>query len=141
MPNFVKITRQMKKFSIQELDQDRLQFIWQLYAIVIRFEQFLRKQHHCLRQYSMPNFMKIPRRMKEFSIQALYSDRSVCMAAICCRHPISAIPTNEQLLGEKRTCTKFQFDISKTQGLVRVYTDRQTNKSTKLVSDVFFWVL
>ena len=48
----------------------------------------------------MPNFLKIPRQMKEFSIQALNSDRSVCMAAICYSGPMSA---KEQLLSKKRT--------------------------------------
>ena len=51
----------------------------------------------------MPNFVKIPRQMKEFSIQVLNSDCSVCMAAICYSGPISAVPTNEQLLSEKKT--------------------------------------
>ena len=32
----------------------------------------------------------------------------------------------EQLLGEKSTCAKFQIDISKTEKLVYVYTNRQT---------------
>ena len=40
--------------------------------------------------------------MKVFSIQALDSDCSVCMAAICYSEPISAVPTNEELLVEKR---------------------------------------
>ncbi len=76
--------------------------------------------------------MKIPRQMKEFSIQALDSDCSVCMAAICYSDPISAVPTNEQLLCEKSTGAKFQIDISKTEGLVRVYTDGRTDRRTWL---------
>ena len=65
--------------------------------------------------------MKISRKKKKFSIQALVSDRSVCMAAICYSGPISMVSTNKQFLGEKRTCAKFQIDISKIKGLVRVY--------------------
>ena len=45
------------------------------------------------------------------------------MAAVCYSGPISAIPTNEQLLDEKRTGIKFQIDISKIEGLYRIYTD------------------
>ena len=37
----------------------------------------------------MPNFVKIPRQLKEFSILALDSDCSVCMVAIRNRGPIS----------------------------------------------------
>ena len=75
----------------------------------------------------MPNFVKIPRQMKEFSVQTLDSDCSVYMAAICYSGPISAVPTNEQLLCKKKTCSKFQIDISKTEGLVRIYTDGRTD--------------
>ena len=39
--------------------------------------------------------------------------------------PISAVPTNELFLGENRRCTKFQNDISRTQGLVHAYVDGQ----------------
>ena len=78
----------------------------------------------------MPNIVNISRRMKKFSIQTLDSDCSVYMAAICYSDPISAVPTNEQLLGEKKKCSKFQIDISKTEGLVRVYTDGQTDGQT-----------
>ena len=63
----------------------------------------------------MPHFVKISCQIKKFSIQTLYSDRSVCMAVICHSGPISAFPTNEQLLGEQRTCAKFQIDVSKTE--------------------------
>ena len=50
----------------------------------------------------MPNLVKISRRMKRFSTQlALDSDRSVCMTAMCYSGPISAVPINEPLLGEK----------------------------------------
>ena len=68
--------------------------------------------------------------MKKFFIQALYSDCSVCMAAISYSDPISAVPTNEQLLKEKWACAKFQIEISKTEGLFRIYTDVQTNGQT-----------
>ena len=78
----------------------------------------------------MPNFVKIPRQIKEFPIRTLDSDCSVCMAAICYSGPISAVPTTEQLLGEKKKCSKFQIDISKTEGLVRVYTDGQKDGRT-----------
>ena len=54
----------------------------------------------------MPDYMKIPRQMKEFSIQALDSVRSVCMTVICYSGPILAVPINEQLLSEKRTGAK-----------------------------------
>ena len=54
----------------------------------------------------MPNFVKISRQIKEFSIQVLDSDCSVCMAAICYSGPIWAVPTNEQLLSEESTGTK-----------------------------------
>ena len=33
---------------------------------------------------------------------------------------------------EKKTYAKFQIDISKTEGLVRIYTDRQTDRRTWL---------
>ena len=58
--------------------------------------------------------------MKKFSMQALDSERSVCMGAVCYSGPMSAIPTNGQLLGKKRIGAKFQ---RKTEGLVCIYTD------------------
>ena len=58
----------------------------------------------------MPNFVKIPRQIKKFLIQVLDSDCSVCMVAICNSGPISAVPTNEQLLSEEKTSAKFQID-------------------------------
>ena len=75
----------------------------------------------------MASFVKIPRQMKEFSIQILDSDCLVCMAVICYSGPISAVPTNEQLLCEKRTGAKFHTDSLKTEGLICIYTDRQTD--------------
>ena len=50
--------------------------------------------------------------MKKFPMQVLDSDCSGCMAAICYSDPISAVPTYEQLLREKRA--KVQIDTSKT---------------------------
>ena len=54
----------------------------------------------------MLNFVKIPRQMKEFPIQVLNSD---CLVYIykCYGGPMSPVPTNEQLLSEKRTGAKF----------------------------------
>lgn len=40
------------------------------------------------------------------------------LAAICYTSSISTVPTYEQHLGDKRACTKFQFDISITLALV-----------------------
>ena len=45
------------------------------------------------------------------------------MAAICYSGPISATPTNEQLLSEERIGAKFQNDSLRTEGLVCIYTD------------------
>ena len=64
----------------------------------------------------MPNFMKVLRQIKKFPIPALDSDCSFFMVAICYSGPISAIPTNEQLLGERRMGVKFQIDIRQTDG-------------------------
>ena len=83
----------------------------------------------------MPNFVKIFRQIKKFPIQALDFDCSVCMAAICYSSPLLAVPRNEQHLGDKRTCAKFQIDSLKTGGIVRVYTDGRMDmaKSTQLM--------
>ena len=43
------------------------------------------------------------------------------MVAICYSGPILTAPTK----GEKRSCGKFLMNISKTEGLVRAYTDRE----------------
>ena len=67
----------------------------------------------------MSNFVKKSSQMKMLSVQALDSDRSVCMTAICYSSLISAVPANEQLLEEKRTYAKFQIDILKTKALIR----------------------
>lgn len=47
--------------------------------------------------------------------------------------PISAVPANKQLIGEKRTWAEFHLTISKTQRSVRVYTYRQTDGQTKCI--------
>ena len=39
------------------------------------------------------------------------------MAALCYSDPVTTVPTNVQLLGEKNMYAKFQNDISKTEGL------------------------
>ena len=65
----------------------------------------------------MSKFVKLLRQIKKFPIQALNSDSSVCVAAICYSGPISVVPTNEHLLSEKRTGAKFQIDNLKTEGL------------------------
>ena len=75
----------------------------------------------------MPNFVEIVRQIKNFPIQVLVSDCSVCMTAICYSGSMSAVPTNEQLLSEKRTSAKFHIDSLKTEGLVCIYTDSRTS--------------
>ena len=74
----------------------------------------------------MLNFVKKSHQIKKFSIQKLDFYRSVCMTAICYIVLILAVSTNEQLLAKKKTCAKFQSNISNTEGLVCVYTDRRT---------------
>ena len=54
------------------------------------------------------------------------------MVAICYKDPISSVPTNEQLIAEIRICAKLQIPISKTEGLVRVYTDRRMDRRARL---------
>ena len=67
--------------------------------------------------------------MKKLSKQTLDSEFSVCMAAIFYNGAISAAPTNEQLVGKKRSCPKFPIDILKNEGLVAYrYTDGQTEE-------------
>ena len=87
----------------------------------------------------MPNFVKTSRQMKKFSIQALDSVHSVCMAAICYSDPISTVLKNQQLLQKKNMCAKFQNDISKTEGLVGVYTGRQMDMA-ELVQLVMLFI-
>ena len=69
----------------------------------------------------MPNFVKILRQIKK----VLDSDCSVSMASICYSGPISTVPTNEQLLSEKRRDATFQIDSLKNEVLVCVNTDRR----------------
>ena len=55
---------------------------------------------------------------KKFSIQGYHLDRSVFMASICYRGPLSAVPTNEK--GRKGR-DRFQIDTSKTEGIIYIY--------------------
>ena len=71
-------------------------------------------------------------------VRVLDSDCLVCMAAICYSGPISAIPTNEQLLSEKRTGTKFQIDSLKTGRLVCLYRQRDISISTQLIMLIIY---
>ena len=75
----------------------------------------------------MLNFVKIFWQIKKFSIQERDFDRSVWMAAICYKYPISVVPTNKQLLREKNTCENIQADVPKTEALVRVYANGRTD--------------
>ena len=51
------------------------------------------------------------------------------MSGICYSDSISAVATNDQLLGKTRACAKFQKVSSKTEELVcYVQTDRQTGE-------------
>lgn len=47
------------------------------------------------------------------------------MEALCYSSAISAISTNEKILGERSMGVKFEKDNSKTEGLVHI--DRQTD--------------
>lgn len=49
---------------------------------------------------------------------------------------ISAVPTKEHLLREKKTWAKFQINISKTKVLFRVYTDM--TKSAQLITLIIY---
>ena len=61
----------------------------------------------------MPNFVKISYQIKRFYIQELeWSD--------------SATFTHKKLLGKKRCLFGFQIDISKTERIACVYTERRT---------------
>lgn len=75
----------------------------------------------------MTNFVKISGHMKKISIQGF--DRSVRKVARFYFSPISAVTTNKQLFVGEKTCTKFQVYISKTEGVVDVYTDRQKDSA------------
>lgn len=63
----------------------------------------------------MLNFLKIGCPFKMFSLQALEFDRLVYMAIMT-----SAVPTNHQLIGEKRRLRNFRL-ISKTERLDCVF--------------------
>ena len=58
------------------------------------------------------------------------------MTAICYSSSLSAVPTNEQLLGEKRKCAKFQSDISKDK-FEYIQTDGH-EQSTQLVMLIIY---
>ena len=83
----------------------------------------------------MQIFVKISRQIKMFSIQEFVFDRSVCMPAVCYSGLILVIPTNGQLLEEKKTCAKLLLDISKSEWLIHVYTNRQMDmaQTTQLI--------
>ena len=66
----------------------------------------------------------IPCQSIKFSILEHDSDSSVSMAAIYYICPIATVPTNKQLLGEKRMCARKD---SRTEIVVRVYMDGQTD--------------
>ena len=85
----------------------------------------------------MKNFVKIPCQMKEFSIQKLGDDRSVCMAVRCLSNPILAFLTNEQLFRAKRMWAKLQTDISKTDELIRG-TQAGKAKSSQLITLIIY---
>ena len=70
----------------------------------------------------MPNFVKIPRQMKEFPIQALDSNCSVCMAAICYSHPIKTISSGIIFLPLKLTHAKFREDITSNKKVSQTST-------------------
>ena len=67
-----------------------------------------------------------------FSIQELDFERSVCMTAISYSRATSTVLMNERLFGEKWMCAKLQIDISQTERLVRIYTDRQTSHCSNI---------
>ena len=75
------------------------------------------------------------RQIKKLSIQALDSNRSVCMVVYAIEVRYQPF-RNEQLPGNKSTGAQFQNVISKTEGLVRIYTARQMDmaKWTQLVT-------
>lgn len=74
----------------------------------------------------MLSFDNISYQIKQFSIPDL--DRLGCMTARFYSNPISAIPLNEHFLGEKKKSAKYQIDISKREELVRLYTDKLTDR-------------
>ena len=56
------------------------------------------RSYNTLHRYKCCNFVKISRQIKMFSMQALYSDRSVNLTAICYSHPICIIFSEISLL-------------------------------------------
>lgn len=71
-----------------------------------------------------PNSFSKPCQIRKFSIQELELDRTVPTAYICYSCPISTVPTNKPLLGEKKTCVMFDVfhvHISKTKADLFAY--------------------
>ena len=67
------------------------------------------------------------------------------MTAICYNGPISAVPTDEQLLGEKEMCEKLHIDMSKTVGHVLIDSAHHAVHLYAIyilymIPDVSFWV-
>lgn len=49
------------------------------------------------------------------------------------------VPTYEQLIGKKRSCAKFQQDISKTERLSsRIYRQTDMTKPTQLITLIIY---
>ena len=70
----------------------------------------------------MPNFVKIPRQMKKFSMQALDSDSSVNMAAICYSLPLYTISSEIVLLAEVIIHAKFRENNSSNKKVFQAGT-------------------
>ena len=69
---------------------------------------------------------------KKFSLQEHELGRSVFMTAIWYSGAISAASTYEQLLWKESMCVKFQNDVSRTERLVSVSTDKRIDRRTWL---------
>ena len=70
--------------------------------------------------------------MKKCSIKGLDSERLVCMAALCYSGPISAVSTNEQLLGEKG-CKVSNRYLENWETSAHIYRQTDMAKSTQFV--------
>ena len=90
------------------------QFVWQLYAIGLDLNNFFGDCTIALD--------KIARQMEKFSVKPLYSDRSVCMAAICImiRYHCRFRQMSSFLMRKGRVQN---FDISKTERCLYRQTD------------------
>lgn len=62
--------------------------------------------------------------MKKLSIQVLDCDRLVCTTVMYYSGLISAVPTNELLLGEKRMCANLQIDSTRIYNQTEERIDR-----------------